>query len=325
MREQILPTVDLYEEIYRLVRQIPRGMVSTPREISEALGDTKAVRAVTEMVETAEPCRDLPVHRVVSETGRPLCVGRSPEACLELLRREGVEVSGGNIIDLEKHLFSGFEAAFPLKRLQELQERLSREVVLEDRSAEALEVVAGVDVAYRGRQGFGACVAMDRSFRVLDEAAAEMEVRFPYVSSYLAFREGPLIMRALERLDEPFDALMINGHGIAHPRGCGVATHVGLILGDKPTIGVAAKKMTEGVKQEDRIPGAEIRRGGHGTIYVSSGDNITLQRSLETVEPFLGEHRLPEPLWRAHIKARDLSRGLAKLKRTNIPWDTDYF
>jgi deoxyribonuclease V len=308
MREQLLPTVDLYEEIYRLVRQIPRGMVSTPREISEALGDTKAVRAVMETVETAEPSQDLLVHRVVSETGRPLCISRSLEVCLELLMREGVEVAGGTIIDLEKHLFSGFEAAFPLKRLQELQERLSRKAVLEDRSAEALEVVAGVDVTYRGRQGFGTCVAMDRGFRVLDETAAEMEVHFPYVSSYLAFREGPFIMRTLERLDLSFDALMINGHGIAHPRGCGIATHIGFLLSGKPTIGVATRELFSKVgREEKRVVGEEIRREGHGVLYISPGNNITLKKSLETVEAFLGEHRLPEPLWRAHIKARKLS------------------
>jgi deoxyribonuclease V len=309
MREQLLPTVDLYEEIYRLVRQIPRGMVSTAREISEALGDTKAVRAVSETIETAEPSQDRLVHRVVSETGRPLCISRSPEVCLELLRQEGVDVDGGTIIDLEKHLFSGFEAAFPLKRLQELQEEISQEVVLEDRSAEALEVVAGVDVAYRGRQGFGACVVMDRGFRVLDETAAEMEVRFPYVSSYLAFREGPLIMRTLERLDTPFDALMINGHGIAHPRGCGIATHIGFLFGGKPTIGVAARELFSEVgRVENRVVGEEIRRAGHGVLYISPGNNITLKKSLETVEAFLGKHRLPEPLWRAHIKARKLSK-----------------
>jgi deoxyribonuclease V len=310
MREQLLPSVDLYEEIYRLVRQIPRGKVSTPRHLSEALGDAKAIKGVMEAIEAAEPSHDLPVHRVISKTGRPLCFSYLTELCLILLRQEGIEALGGAVTPLEQYLFSDFETSYPLKQLQELQERLAREVVLEDKSSRELEVIAGVDAAYRGRQGFGACVVMDRGFRVLVEATAEMEVHFPYISSYLSFREGHLVMKALGKVNEPFDALIINGHGIAHPRGCGIATHIGLILGDKPTIGVATRKLVDRARlDEDRVAGEEISREGHRTLYVSPGNNITLERSLETVEAFLGEHRLPEPLWRAHIRARNLSRG----------------
>lgn len=314
MKEPLLPSVDLYEEIYGLIRQIPVGKVSTPRDLSEALGDIKAVRAVTEIIKTSELSNTLPLHRVVSKEGSPLCLSLAREVRLELLRKEGVEVVRGGVLSLEKYLFNNFETSFPLKRLQELQERLAREVVLEDRYSRALEVIAGVDVSYREKRGFGVCVVMDRSFRVLDEVEVEMEVGFPYISSYLAFREGPIIMKTLEKVDKSFDALMINGYGIAHPRGCGIATHMGLLLGDKPTIGIATTKLLNRVKQGeaswtpseygDRIIEAEIRRGGHGKIYVSPGNNITLEKSLEVVEAFLGEHRLPEPLWCAHNRCK---------------------
>ncbi|MFB0543288.1 MAG: endonuclease V [Candidatus Bathyarchaeia archaeon] len=311
--------LDLYQEIYGLIRQIPLGRVSTPRDISEALGDARANRAVLEIIRSAEPSPDLPVHRVVSGRGKPLHPGRSGELCLESLRGEGVEIVGEIVAHLEERLFRSFVTSSPLRWFRELQEKMAREVVLEDRFEGPVEAVAGVDVAYRGRRGFGACVVMDRGFGVLEEVGVEAEVSFPYISSYLALREGPLIMRALEEVEEPFQALMINGHGIAHPRGCGLATHIGLILKDKPTIGVAARRLVGEVGQEggrwspleyrDRIVGAEIRRRGRGAVYVSPGNNITLERSLEVVEAFLGRHRLPEPLWRAHNKARALSRG----------------
>lgn len=312
--------LDLYQEIYGLVRQIPRGRVSTPRNISEALGDTRAIRAVLEIIRSMEPSPDLPVHRVVSGRGKPLHPGRSGELCLDLLRGERVEIVEGIITPLETHLFRSFETSFPLKKLRELQEKAAREVVLEDRFEGPVEVVAGVDVAYRGRQGFSVCVVMDRDLRILEEVGVEAEVSFPYISSYLAFREGPLIMKALkEEVEEPFQALMINGHGVAHPRGCGIATHIGLILSDKPTIGVATRRLVGEVVQEGgrwspleyrgRVVGAEIRRRSRGAVYVSPGNNITLKRGLEVVEAFLGRHRLPEPLWRAHTEARDLSRG----------------
>jgi len=313
-------SIDLYQEVYRLIRQIPRGRVSTLRDISEALGDRRAARAVWEIIRSMKPSPELPLHRVVSVKGTPLCLGGSGERCLELLKEERVEIVGRAVSPLEAHIFRDFRTDFPLRRLREVQERLAEEVVLEDRFEGPVEVVAGVDVAYRGRRGFGVCVVMDRGFRVLEEEEVEAPVSFPYISTYLTFREGPIVMEALRRVRETFDALMINGHGIAHPRGCGIATHVGVLLGDKPTIGVATRRLVGMVKGEGeggwaplefrgRIVAAEIRRKDHGAIYVSPGNNITLEGCLKVVKAFLGRHRLPEPLWAAHTRARDLSRG----------------
>jgi len=303
--------IDLYEEIYGLVRQIPPGKVSTPKDISEALGDTGAAKAVTETIEETRPSDILPVHRVVSREGRSLCSSLTRDLCSELLRQEGAEVVDGVVISFKKHLFNNFESGFPLKQLQKLQEVLASKVVLEDKPSKALKVTAGVDVAYKGRRCFGVCVLIDQHSRVLNEVESETEIRFPYIPSYLAFREGPVIMKTLEKMNEPFDTLIINGHGVAHPRGCGIATHIGIILGDRRTIGVATRRLLSRAEQGQAPYGDQIikiQRAHHGTIYVSPGNNITSKKSLEVVETFLGEHRLPEPLWHAHVKARNLSR-----------------
>ncbi|MFQ5762104.1 MAG: endonuclease V, partial [Candidatus Bathyarchaeia archaeon] len=99
--------------------------------------------------------------------------------------------------------------------------------------------VAGFDVAYDGPHAEVAAVVMDCvSRRVLETKTFAGKVRFPYIPGLLSFREGPLILAAHRRLDHDVHVLMVEGHGVAHPLGCGLASYVGCAL-RKPTIGVA--------------------------------------------------------------------------------------
>jgi deoxyribonuclease V len=102
--------------------------------------------------------------------------------------------------------------------------------------------------------------------------------------SYLAFREGLPIIAVLEKVSK-FDAVIVNGHGIAHQRGCGLATYVGLKV-RKPTIGVTRNILVGEVKPQDnqcspmvyegKIVGKEIKTLSGGRIYVSVGNMISL-------------------------------------------------
>ena len=109
-----------------------------------------------------------------------------------------------------------------------------------------------------------------------------------------------------------FDVLFVNGHGVAHPRGCGLASCVGLEL-DVPTIGVARRRLVGYVGEklggwaplilDDEVAGAEIDAGG-SRVYVSVGHKISLETSIEMVQMMISNGRFPEPLRRAHLEAK---------------------
>ncbi len=60
---------------------------------------------------------------------------------------------------------------------------------------------------------------------------AVQDLRFPYVPGLLSFREGPAVIEALGRLTQRPDVILVDGQGIAHPRGIGLASHLGVVLG----------------------------------------------------------------------------------------------
>jgi len=272
--------IDLYQTLRDLIDQIPAGMVSTPLDLARALGDVRASRAILEAIERGE-LRDA-AGRIVSEPS------------------SGVEV------------FRDFRTERPLNRLAELQREMSRRVVSEDRFT-STERIAGVDASYRGDTAYAACVVMDSGLRVIESASVAVGTRFPYIPGYLSFREAPAVETAANRVE--FDVLLVNGHGIAHPRGCGLASHVGLDLGIA-TIGVAKRRLVgrlgvavgdwAPLRYRERVVGARFKEGAHAPIYISVGHNISLKTSVEIVRKTMAGGRLPEPLRRAHQVADKL-------------------
>ena len=125
---------------------------------------------------------------------------------------------------------------------EEIQERLRERIhIVPLKKVPAF--VAAADAAYSDQSVFAA--ASLYSYPGLDLLADSHfggRVSFPYRSGFLAFREGPALIGALGKLGLP-DVILIDGQGIAHPRGAGIASHVGAIL-DVPTIGCAKTKLT---------------------------------------------------------------------------------
>lgn len=177
-----------------------------------------------------------------------------------------------------------------------------------------LRTIAGVDVSYtgpgRGGTARAAAVLMDfASLTVLAEAAVEMPVLFPYVPGLLTFREAPAAVAAINALPSPPDLLLCDGQGIAHPRRCGVASHLGLAL-SLPSIGVAKSRLTGTFEEPARekgawtplfdgkdLIGACLRsKTNVRPLFVSIGHRVSLQTALRVVLHCSTRWRLPEPV-----------------------------
>lgn len=262
----------------KLVDQIPAGMVSTPHHIAVALGDPAAAPAVLNSLNRME----------------------LREASQKVVARSGKY----------KKIFCDFSSDEPLKQLAELQQRMSKRVILED-TFNSLDRIAGVDASYHNDEARAVCVVMDSNLKILDSASVLSSTCFPYIPGYLSFREAPIIEAAVNKIS-CFDVLIVNGHGIAHPRGCGLASHVGIDL-DIPVVGVAKRPLVGNIENKrnklspilynGRIIGSELRRERHSPIYISAGHCISLETSINIIMNMISVGSLPEPLRIAHIKA----------------------
>ncbi len=198
-----------------------------------------------------------------------------------------------------------------------LQQKLRERLILDDRSIPpSLQTIAGADVSYaRGSDRFFAAVVVLAypSLELLEEASAEDRSSFPYVPGLLSFREGPVVLKAFRRLRRNPDAILFDGQGIAHPRGFGLASHLGLFL-DLPAIGCAKTRLCGihgevGMEKGNRadlladgaLVGTVLRtRDRVKPVYVSQGHRIGLERAVGIVLSCCRGYRLPEPVRQAH-------------------------
>ncbi len=306
------------KEIIVLVEQIPRGMVSTYGDIARAMGDIVASRTIYNIVNN-EVDGGAPVHRVVTARGE---VAYSRH--LQVLKEEGVPVKGKKVRIASDHVFTDFKSSGILNKLRKEQEELASKVSLEDGFRE-VETVGGIDVSYDGDRAFAACVVLDsRGTELIEERRLSGEVDFPYVSTYLSYRELPMVKKVYSRLKHKPDVLMIDGNGILHPRRMGIASHVGLVL-DLPTIGVAKRllmgrlgKVPENmgdfgsILHDGSVVGMALKTSkSDNYVYISPGHKISMKSSLELCKG-LCYHRVPEPVRRAHRMATELRKDRAR-------------
>jgi methylated-DNA-protein-cysteine methyltransferase-like protein len=95
---------DLYETIYAIVREIPRGRVTSYGAIARALGLTSGARVVGYAMNAAHSHPDVPAHRVVNRNG--LLTGKhhfgSPTAMQSMLEGEGHIVVDDAVQDFQR-------------------------------------------------------------------------------------------------------------------------------------------------------------------------------------------------------------------------------
>ncbi len=204
-----------------------------------------------------------------------------------------------------------------------LQKELADSVCLTFKQNEP-RFIAGVDVSCNLHSPalFAAAVVWDLlEKRIVETASARMATLMPYIPGLLSFREAPVICEALSCLRHPVDALLVDGHGIAHPRRLGIASHIGLLV-DIPVIGVAKKKfvgkydmpaaekfaVTDLIHNGERIGIVLRSRAKVKPVFVSPGNNIDFTSSIHIVKSCITQYKLPEPTRLAHIESNRLRK-----------------
>lgn len=210
-------------------------------------------------------------------------------------------------------------------RALDFQKRLRRSIIGE-RSFGELRTVAGADISILKSENKLICGIIVFSYPDMTEierAYSEVEENFPYIPGLLAFREGPAIIETYGKLSVKPDVLILDGQGTAHPRGVGIACHVGVLL-DVPAMGIAKSRLygsfeepgtekgswTPLTSREGECIGAVLRtKDRTKPVFVSPGHRIDLESALEIALACSSGLRIPEPTRLADKYVAELKKG----------------
>lgn len=185
------------------------------------------------------------------------------------------------------------------------QKLLAKKVITRDDFEKVIDYVCGVDVSYKGRIASASAVIVRKiDLKVIEVVKTKNEIKYPYLPGLLVLRELDPVLETLKLLKNSFQLLLVDGHGVLHPRRCGLASHIGVIT-NNPTIGVAKNLLcgTVGVddfvRYDGNMLGFAIKREKHSrkTIYISTGHRVSLSTSIQLVKSLTRSGNLiPEPL-----------------------------
>lgn len=204
-----------------------------------------------------------------------------------------------------------------LHKLEMEQEKLAKSISLKDSiDFNLADRIAGCNIASLDNKIIAVIVVLDNNLQILEQQYVVKKAEFPYLSGFRAYRELPAMTECFDKLQEQPDVLFIEGHGIAHPRKCGIAAHFGIII-QKPTIGIA-KNLLAGESEDGNIIingkscGFKLQtKEGSKPLYISSGNMISSKTALELTKKFtVKPHKLPEPLVQARKYANRIREEL---------------
>jgi deoxyribonuclease V len=186
-----------------------------------------------------------------------------------------------------------------------LQKDVAKRVVFANDDFGLIRYICGVDVAYRGHAAYCSAVVMDASMQQLVESVdAQTIVWYPYVPGLLMLREAKPIFYTLKLLKNNYDLLLVDGHGLLHPRKCGLACYIGVTI-DKPTIGIAKSLLCGTIRPDGfiELDGEILGYAINKKLYISVGHRITLKTAIALVK----ENGI-EPLRLADINSKKKKR-----------------
>lgn len=184
----------------------------------------------------------------------------------------------------------------------ELQKEFAKKVITYD-YLNNVDTVCGIDVSYKGVNAFCSAVIVNKntleSIEIVNEKSI---VKYLYIPGLFMLKEAKPLLKILRLLKKSFDVLLIDGHGILHPRKCGLACYIGILI-DKPTIGVAKNLLCGSIldnnyiEYNNKILGYRIRKNNKKDIYVSVGHKISLETAVNIIINLTKKNEfIPEPL-----------------------------
>ena len=197
------------------------------------------------------------------------------------------------------------------------------------------ETIAAIDTAYGvgGEMLYASAVVLTfPELKEVERTYHHGKVSFPYIPGLFYYREGPIIVDTLRKLKSDPDLLVIDGHGTAHPRCCGIACHIGVAF-DRPAVGCARKLLVgthmpvrelKGNYQPVRHRGKEVglayrTKDNVKPLYISPGHLCNLEYAREMLVKCLRGFRMPEPLRLAHLFANKYKRYEEKNRKAGSP------
>ena len=210
------------------------------------------------------------------------------------------------------------------KEAVKIQKELKDKVSLK-KIDKRIKYVAGLDVSYAKGSNImwaGVVVLDFPSLNKAEERWSQKKVSFPYIPGLLSFREIPALIDVLRKMEIEPDLIFCDGQGIAHPRGLGLASHLGILL-NKSTIGCAKSPLVGTYSQvgeskgnyaylihQNRIIGAVVRtRSKVKPIFVSPGYGVMLNDCVKFVLETCSKYRIPEPTRQAHLLVNSVRSG----------------
>lgn len=202
---------------------------------------------------------------------------------------------------------------------REIQKKIALLSIQEDKLPDPIRFVAGIDAHYneKTKKQTTVIVVLDvQSCTIVDEAFYTTEISFPYISGLFSFRELPSVVIALKQLKKKPDLIVCDGQGVAHPRLCGIATHLG-VLTNIPTIGCGKTRLVGTYIEPNQIRGSQspllLKGNVVGSVlctrthckplFVSVGHRVSLKTACEWILKLAPRYRLPEVIRHAHKKA----------------------
>ena len=236
------------------------------------------------------------------------------------------------------------------KKAVEIQKRLEKSIILTC-ATKNFTFIAGADVSYlpertiqsgtrqkgfvepacrhssagtkKSEMFYASIVVFElKTMEMVEAVTASGKVDFPYIPGLLSFRESPILLKAFAKIKSNPDVIILDAQGIAHPRGIGLASHIGLLL-DKPSIGCAKTRLIGDYHEmggevgcyshltvQDKVVGAVLRtRKNVKPVFVSPGHKIDLNTSIDLVLKSCCGYRLPEPIRQAHNLVKKTATG----------------